>query len=51
MGEYLYIETAKKLAKLNKITKFIKNHKNEIKYSDEMLKILENKKEIKIWKE
>ena len=50
MGEYLNIETAKKLAKLKKLEKFIKEHKKEIKYADEMLKLLENKKEYKVWK-
>ena len=51
MGEYLSIETAQKLGKIKQLIKFIKEHKDEIKYSNEMLKMLETKKEIKIWKE
>lgn len=50
MGEYLSIETAKKLASINKTIKFIKQHKSEIKYADELLKILETKKEINVFK-
>lgn len=51
MNEFLSLDTVKKLAERKKAISFINKHKSEIKYAEELLKILGYRKEIKIWKE